>query len=68
MHKPIILHKTTSTTAMPVGATILQTSPSMFMTTGDGAVLASVGAGALPWASDGDTEEDGVEVTAWLDF
>lgn len=31
---------------MPVGATILQTLPSTSMTTGDGAVLASVGAGA----------------------
>lgn len=31
---------------MPVGATILQTLPSTYMTTGDGAVLASVGAGA----------------------
>lgn len=31
---------------MPVGATILPTLPSTCMTTGDGAVLASVGAGA----------------------
>lgn len=44
--KPIILHKTTSTTVMPVGATILQTLRSMCMTTGVGVVLASVGAGA----------------------
>lgn len=43
MPKPIILHKTTSTTATPVGAIILQTSPSTFMTTGDGAVLAGAG-------------------------